>query len=271
MRLLLACTLILAGGCAGAPPPAADLQADLAAYVTPAVESVRTGVDAVPVTVAVREVIQTAVPPPAPTRPARGVSPAAVAQIVRWEVTSPAHYTRRLSRPVWPGGASGVTWGIGYDGGHQTRAVIARDWAAHSDLAQLQDTASITGARAKPLAASMRHVITPYDYALEVFENASLPVYCASARRAYGAKHFDRLPWDVQGVLCGNTYNRGASMAGNRNREKRVIRDVCLPAGDVRCVAQQLRAQCRLWEDTPNGRGLCARRNDEAALAEGSA
>ena len=66
-------------------------------------------------------------------------------------------------------------------------------------------------------------------------------------------------------------YNRGASMAGPRNAEKRAIRDVCLPAGDTQCVATELRAMCRLWAGTPNGPGLCARREDEARLAEGAA
>ena len=57
-------------------------------------------------------------------RPQDHVSPAAVAHIVRWEITSPAYYDKRLRWPIWPGGASGVTWCIGYDGGHQTGPVI---------------------------------------------------------------------------------------------------------------------------------------------------
>ena len=82
-------------------------------------------------------------PPPEPRDAAcRRV---AAALIIRWEVTSPAFYAKRLERPVWPGGASGITWGIGYDGGHQTAAVIADDWLDHAAVDRLASTAGITG------------------------------------------------------------------------------------------------------------------------------
>ncbi len=222
-----------------------------------------------PVVSAARSAVQAVVPPPA-AGGAPPVSPAAVAHIVRWEVSSPAYYTRALQRPIWPGGASGVTWGIGYDGGHQTREVIRGDWHDHAARDRLAETAGITGTRAKAALPAFRDILTPFEHARRVFAERSLPVWHRTTVRAYGDGLL-QLPPDAQGALVGNTYNRGASMVGSRNVEKRAIRDECIPARDLACIAAQLRAQCRLWRGTNLEAGLCARREDEARLVEGSA
>lgn len=247
-----------------------EVQEAVQEAVTPAVVSPQAGVAAavVPAIVAVQEAVQDAIPEAVAAPPAPSIDPRAVDLIIRWEVTSEKRYTKALQWPIWPGGISGVTWGIGYDGGHQTRQTIARDWAGHAGLQRLLRTSGVVGTPAAPLARGMRDVLTPFGYGRQVFVDASLPVYLASTRRAYGAGGFDLLPSTAQGALTSNTYNRGPAMVGERNREKRVIRDECIPAGSTACIARELRASCRLWRDTPNGPGLCARREDEATLAE---
>lgn len=252
---------------AGVAEQVAAAQESAAAAVAPVVEAPQADAAAVsvPVVVAVQEAVQEVLPEIGVQRPA--IDPRAVDLIIRWEVSSEARYTRQLAWPIWPGGASGVTWCIGYDGGHQTRTTIARDWAAHPDVATLETSSGVVGAPAKPLAASMRAVRTAFKYCRQVFVDASLPAYMASARRAYGGPAFDALPPPAQGVLGSLTYNRGAAMVGDRNREKREIRDDCVPRGDTACIARALRSMCRLWAGTPNGAGLCARREDEARLA----
>ncbi|KAF1698036.1 hypothetical protein CSC62_07525 [Pseudoxanthomonas jiangsuensis] len=217
---------------------------------------------------AVRDAVQAVVPPPAAGE-ARLVSPAAAAHIVRWEVTSAAHYARRLQWPIWPGGASGVTWGIGYDGGHQGARTIAQDWAAHPDVARLAATAGITGTAARAALPRFRDIVVPFGEAEQVFVEVSLPVYHRTTVRAYGEGVL-ALPADARGALVGNTYNRGGSMVGDRNREKRAIRDTCIPLGDLACLALQLRSQCRLWRGTNLEAGLCGRRESEAQLVEGA-
>ena len=127
MRAWLLPLLCLLAACSGAPAPVTPpaivavgaAQDDAAVVVAPAVEAVESAVaeTAVPVIVAVQDAVQSALPAPIAAPAALPlVSPAAAALIVRWEVSSPAHYTRRLDRPIWPQGASGITWGIGYDG-----------------------------------------------------------------------------------------------------------------------------------------------------------
>lgn len=186
--------------------------------------------------------------------------------IVRWEVGSVKRYDAELRRPIWPGGASGVTWGIGYDGGHQHPDTIRRDWGFHPAASRLATTAGITGTAARAALPRYRDIDVIWADALRVLEHSSIPVYRAQARAAYG-RAFDSAPPAVQDALVSEVYNRGSGMAGSRRTERRVIRDVCLPARDAECVARQLEASCRVWAGTPNGRGLCARRRDEARVA----
>lgn len=246
-----------------------DVQQEVAEAVTaPVLEQQTTVSEAVaPVVVAVQEAVQSVIPSPPPAPAGPEIDPRAVDLIIRWEVTSEARYTRALQWPIWPGGASGVTWGIGFDGGHQTRQGILDAWKDHEGKFKLAATSGIVGAKAGPTAKALRDVLTPFQYGKQVFTDSTLPTYMAGARRAYGKEGFDLLPLAAQGALGSVQYNRGGSMAGDRNREKRVIRDECVPRGDVGCIATQIRSMCRLWLNTANGKGLCARREDEARLA----
>lgn len=215
-------------------------------------------------TLALQEAAQDELPAPTSSPPpTTGVASAAADLIVRWEVTSPQVYERNYRRPLWPGGASGVTWGVGYDGGHQTQNAIGRDWSSHPHVAALRGTSGVIGMPAKQLAGELHDVLTPYPLAYTVFEYAVLPAYVTAARRALGPG-FDQLPTGAAAALVSLGYNRGWAMSGDRNREKRVIRDACVPAGDAACVAAQLRAMKRLW---PAVKGLRDRREDEAREA----
>lgn len=213
---------------------------------------------------ALQAAAQDVLPAPSPaSAPTTGLATAAATLIVRWEVTSPQAYERKYRRPLWPGGASGVTWGVGYDGGHQTQLAIGRDWSSHPHVTALEGTSGVVGPPAKPLAGQLQFAVTPYPLAFDVFEQVVLPAYIAAARRALGPG-FDALPVGAGAALVSLGYNRGWSMAGERNREKRVIRDECVPARDADCIATQLRAMKHLWPDV---KGLQDRREDEARVA----
>lgn len=216
----------------------------------------------------VRGAVQAVVPPvPVVERPQDLVSPAAVAHIVRWEISSRAHYDKRLRRPIWPGGASGVTWCIGYDGGHQSAPVIRRDWAAHPAADRLATTAGITGDAARAALPRYRDITTSFDYCERIFRDVTLPTYHRLAKRTF-ADGWVLLPPDAQGSLVATVYNRGSGMTGSRRAEMRVLRDVCVPRGDVACMAVQYRSMCRIWRGTINEAGLCGRYSDAARLAE---
>lgn len=250
--VLGALTALLAACSQAAGGAAAAAQAGVAQALTPPL-------------LAVQDAAHTALAPvAAPAAPA--VHPAAVALIVRWEVTSPARYTQRYQGVICPGGASGPTIGIGDDLGHQPPAEIRRRWGWHPAVERLVTASGQVGPeRCAAWRARHRDVRVTYPQAYQVFAEHALPQYAGLTRRVY--RGVERLGPRPEGALVSNVYNRGPSMAGDRAREKRVIRDTCVPQGDPYCVAQQLRAMCRLWAGTPNGPGLCARRHDEAALA----
>ena len=49
--------------------------------------------------------------------------------ILKYEVGGgSAYYNKALKNPCYPGGASGVTIGIGYDLGYNTKAQFTNDW-----------------------------------------------------------------------------------------------------------------------------------------------
>jgi len=187
--------------------------------------------------------------------------------LVRWEVSSHQAYVRRWQWPIWPGGASGITWGIGYDGGHQSASTIRREWRIHQAAPRLATTAGIIGERARVALPQYRDIVVPWPMAVAVLDAYGIPRYWAAARRAYG-RQLDAAPIGVQCALISETYNRGEAMAGARRVHRRAIRDQCLPAGDAECTARQLEASCRVWAaDARLGPGLCARRRHEAHLA----
>lgn len=284
--VLLSASLILLAACVAQAPQAvqadsavaiAETQDSAAAIVTPAAESLQESAASVIVPAVVelqervQDTIQEVLPAQAPAAvQAPLVTPAGVSLIVRWEVSSPATYTRRYERPVWPGGASGATIGIGDDLGHQTRYTIGASWAHHAQLDRLLPAAGVIGQPAKQLVATMRDVRTPFPLAEQVFATSVLPRYHGLTRRAF-ANGWDGLAPAAQDALVSTVYNRGASMAGNRRAEMRTLRDTCVPAADYACMAKQYRSMCRLWQGTPNGEGLCARYEATARFVEQAA
>ena len=278
MRALAFVLLFALAACGNAPASiataAADLSESTAVAVAAPVQAAKIVADDVvaPTAANVQAAVADAAPPVVVAATvvvaAPQVHPRAVAMIVRWEVTSREFYRARLQGVICPGGASGPTWGIGWDGGHQTREATLGAWAQHPQAARLAETSGAVGPQACARSrAALRDVRVSLDLAETVFVDAMLPVYHRATQRAYpGIETLGPLP---EGAILSNVFNRGASMAGSRAAEKRYIRDVCVPKADTACIAAQLRASCRLWRGTGNERGQCGRREDEARLAEG--
>ena len=197
-----------------------------------------------------------------------GFSREAFDLIVAEEVSSEARYNARYRHPEWPGEQSGVTGGIGYDFGQQTRAQILTDWTGKIPDAMgkaLAKTAGMTGAPARELALGLRDVVDiPWAVALDVFSNRDVPCYLAMTRAALPG--FDALSPHCQGVLLSVVFNRGASfsLAGPRYAEMREIK-ACVRSGDLARIPALLRSMKRLWSSKT---GLPNRREHEAVLFE---
>ncbi len=177
-----------------------------------------------------------------------------------------------LNQPgKWPGGASGITLGYGYDLGHVTAPQFHADWAgcfSPGHVTRLTTCVGCTGTTARRLAPSVADIRCTVADARRVLVSVSLPVYLARARKAFPG--FDVLPLDVQGALVSLVYNRGTRMAdspgtGDR-REMRAIRDL-VAEGLVVGIPEQLRSMQRLWVGKGLD-GLIRRREAEAQLVD---
>lgn len=195
-----------------------------------------------------------------------------IGELVADEISSEAFYVAQLSWPTWPGGASGVTIGIGYDLGYRTKAAIAADWRAHltpATVDHLRAAAGIRGGDAKGVARSLKQagVRVPLAVAKAVFFAVSLPEFAALTRRTYPGT--EQLPADAQAALVSLIYNRGSGLDGSRRVEmaniKKHVRDQNLEA-----IAREIEAMKRLWVGK-NLDGLLKRRDREARLVRGSA
>lgn len=252
--LLLIAAAALAA-CGAAPSPSAALSSPAPSLEQP-----------LALTPAVYRVLEP-LPPRLPAPVPDLICTRAVDLIVSFEIGSPELYQRKYRNPVWPGAASGVTIGIGYDLGHQAPDVIAIDWQAHPHQVRLVTASGVTGPLARDLARALADVSVEYGYAREVFDQTSVVEHFRAARRAFGEPFAIAHPC-LRGALTSLVFNRGASMAGPGRVEMRTIRDVCLPAQDRNCVAREIRAMTRLWVGGSIERGMTRRRNAEAELAE---
>ena len=193
-------------------------------------------------------------------------SQAAVDLIVAEEVSSKATYIKKYQRPEWPGGASGVTVGIGYDLGYATAGRIQSDWKnflTPDVILAMQRCAGVTGVSARNLLASVRpKILVPWEAAMSVFINVDMPKWEALVLKAVPGS--DKLPPDCIGVLTSLAYNRGASFskAGDRYREMRDIR-AHIASGEWDKIPGDFKSMKRIWPDVA---GLRGRRDREAAL-----
>lgn len=201
----------------------------------------------------------------------RSVCQPAIDLIVSCEVTSRSVYEKLYDHPTWPGGASGVTIGLGFDLGYETRAELDREWPSLSVAVRdaLSPALGIKGTAAREALRSIHGVVIPWDAALTSFKDFTLPRYAAMTIKAFPGS--DALPDACFGALVSLVYNRGTRMAShNRDDERREMRDIraLILARDFDDVPEQFRSMKRLWPDSTGVGGLRARREKEAELWE---
>lgn len=181
-------------------------------------------------------------------------------------MSSKAYYEKHYTHPEWPGGASGVTVGIGYDLGYQSSDKIEADWRGRVDgnsLLLMKRCAGVRGAAAQSLTRYVQQITVPWDAAMSVFTQRDIPQWEAATKRAL--PNCDLLSATCFGVLVSISYNRGAagwtSAGSDRFREMYAIRQ-CMLSKRFALVADQIDSMARLW---PNS-GVGGRRHREASL-----
>ena len=205
---------------------------------------------------------------PTGTPSQRQISQTAFDLIVEFEVSSKQVYTAKYQGPTWPGSASGVTIGIGYDVGYCKQEELHADFdgAIPADMvAALEAAIGVTGSAAAALANQLAGgVVVPWEAAIEVHRSKVIPRWAGLTERSL--PNTEGLNGDAFGALVSLTYNRGASFnaTGDRYAEMRAIRSD-LEASNLTDIPAQFRSMKRLW---PNVSGLQKRREREAQLFE---
>lgn len=172
-----------------------------------------------------------------------------------------AYYNRFLKHPTWPGGASGVTIGVGFDLGYEGTMQPWRGKLSDHDFERLSDALGVKGVRARVLAGVLDDIVISWDDAVDVFENYTIEREVRKTHAAFPGLW--KLPLDVQGALVSLVFNRGTSMTGDSRREMREIKE-SVWVGDCEAIADAIVRMKRLWGKDMSG--LWRRRDAEARL-----
>lgn len=207
------------------------------------------------------------------------ISPRAYDLIVRHETGGRAYYEGVYkARPVWPGEASGVTIGFGYDLGYYTADAFDRDWSV-LPAAVRQRLKSAVGKHGKntphdklrELLRGLRDIVVGWELAEGVFRETTLPQFIGLTQRAL--PNAGELTQDSFGALVSLTFNRGAGGytatqgANDRFREMRGIR-AALKERRFSDIPALLRLMKRVWQGTSIAQEMNRRRENEALLFE---
>lgn len=183
----------------------------------------------------------------------------------------------------WPGQASGISIGHGYDLGYHTHDEFMGDWGPQLSAEKLNLLATAIGKRgaaAKNIAGNFKGITITKAQADSVFMVSTVPKICGWALKTFPG--ILGLPLDAQGALTSLVYNRGTAMHGDtpaaddRRKEMRDIRDTVgnsalSTAVKLEQVAASLREMKRHWPKPDNASGhpgIRRRREAEAVLVE---
>jgi hypothetical protein len=211
---------------------------------------------------------------PKPSQPLHNlvVSEKAIDKIIEWEVSDRPTYEKSLIHPTWPGGASGVTIGLGYDCGYYSPETIANDWRgllSDADIKLLQLVSGYHGEAARLQLPAVRHITVPWDAAAKVFHQVSVPKYARFTAKAYPG--VARLPADAQGAMLSITFNRGTPDPKQPDRFRELFQIQTILADSLALpdmleqIAQRIQSSKRLWVGKGLD-GLLSRRDEEARL-----
>lgn len=188
--------------------------------------------------------------------------------ILKYEVGGGfSYYNKALKNPTYPGGASGVTIGIGYDLGYNTKSQFASDWKHLLPgvvFNRLESCVGIKGEYAKQMVKNVKDIEISWDDASAVFKKSTLPRFVSETLKAFPGA--DKLHPDAFGALVSLVFNRGASVTGNSRREMLNIRNL-ISSKNYNAIANEIRSMKRLWIGKGLD-GLLKRRDEEAQMID---
>jgi len=196
-------------------------------------------------------------------------SPKALALILEYEVGGgKSYYEKYLSKPTWPGGASGMTLAIGVDCGYYTSTELEKlfHFLPKEQLEIVKGASGKTGQAGKAYTQQHKNsgIVITWDQAIEIFDTLTWPKFAKLTEKAFPG--LDQLCDNAYGAIVSLVFNRGSSLVGDSRLEMRNIRDL-VPKKNYKGIANELRKMKRIWKGKGLD-GLLARRDAEANLVE---
>lgn len=196
----------------------------------------------------------------------------ALALILEYEIGgTESYYNKFLTHPTWPGGASGMTLGIGIDCGYYTTDELGAmfKFLPENQLNVVIHASGKTGQAGCQYTQSAKNsnITVTWQQALQIFNEYTWPKFARLTEQTFPG--VENLCDDAYGALVSLVFNRGTSLTGSSRTEMRVIKEL-VPKKDYHGIAEELRSMKRIWEGKGLD-GLLARRDAEADLVESCA
>jgi hypothetical protein len=186
-------------------------------------------------------------------------------QVIIFESGGKSYYEKFLKNPTWPGGASGVTIGIGADLGYvnfQEYENYFSKMFVKTDNIRLKKMIRLRGREAKLALSTVKDIELSWIKAIGLFQEWTLPKFWKLAVDIWPGLEGLCIPAQV--ALVSIVFNRGASLIGPSRLEMRNIRPLILKEDYVN-IAKEIRSMKRLWEGKGMD-GLLKRRDIEADM-----
>lgn len=201
-----------------------------------------------------------------------------VAFIASEETGGLAYYQKVTRFPHYPGVASGITIGVGYDLRYCSLAEFQNDWGNYlpnAVLQELKQDLDQKGSRLRAETLKAKGIEVPFYAAWQVFVRKTLPSFYQKTLTVYPS--LASLPNFCPSVLVSLVYNRGPALAGKNREEMANIQRILATAEQARQqgktraevnqlllpVADELLEMKKYWPVTS---GLVKRRQLEANL-----
>jgi hypothetical protein len=179
-----------------------------------------------------------------------------------------SYYDKFLSKPTWPGGASGFTLGIGVDCAYYTTQELEKlfHFLPKNQLEIVKNASGKKGVQGKEYTQKYKNcgIVITWDQAINMFNELTWSKFSRLAEKTF--PELDKLCDDAYGAIVSLVFNRGSSLVGDSRLEMKKIKNL-IPQKKYKEIANQIRNMKRLWIGK-NLDGLLSRREDEAKLVE---
>jgi GH24 family phage-related lysozyme (muramidase) len=187
------------------------------------------------------------------------------APLINFESGGRLYYEKNLKKVTWPGGASGLTIGIGADLGYMSKVEFKKYFAKYFDeksSRKLIEVLGLKGDNAKSKLYQVSNIEMSWENAITAFTEWTLPKFWNLTNKIWPG--VDLLCENAQIALVSLVFNRGSSLVGNSRKEMRNIIDL-VKKKDYNGISMQIKSMKRLWANK-NLDGLIKRRDIESNM-----